>query len=273
MGAAKVSPALIFAGGEPYLSAMATDRSYDYAARYYDAVYETASAARKDAAFYESLAVETGGPVLELGCGTGRVLLPIAAHGLECAGLDASAAMIAQCRAKPGGAALTLAEGRMEAFDFGPRKFALILAAFRVFQHLDTVEQQLACLARVRAHLAPGGAFAFDVFNPIPDYMVRETEPELLGETFLHEGRETKRYISMTRDRFRQLVHVAMRYVESREAGPPLETVVRFTMRWFWRYELEHLLYRAGFSEVTFYGDFDRSPLSPASPAFVVVAR
>lgn len=252
---------------------MATDRFYEHTARYYDAVYETAAAARKDAAFYESLAVETGGPVLELGCGTGRVLLPIAARGLECAGLDASAAMIAQCRAKPGGAALTLKEGRMEDFDFGPRKFALIFAAFRVFQHLDTVEQQLACLARVRAHLAPGGFFAFDVFNPKPESILREVEPEVLGETFLHEGREAKRYVAVTRDPFRQILQLTMRYVESREAGPPLETVVRFTMRWFWRYELEHLLRRAGFSEVTIYGDFDRSLLGPTSPAFVVVAR
>lgn len=252
---------------------MGTNQLYEYTARYYDAVYEAAATARKDAAFYEALAVEIGGPVLELGCGTGRVLLTIAARGLACAGIDASASMIAQCRGKPGAAALTLAEGRMEDFDLGGRRFALIFAAFRVFQHLDTVEQQLACLACVRAHLAPGGAFAFDLFNPNPDTMARAVEPEVLDETFRYEGRETKRYISAIRDRWQQIIHLTMRYVESRDPEPPIETVVRFTMRWFWCYELEHLLRCAGFTEVTIYGDFDRSPVGATSPAFVVVTR
>lgn len=252
---------------------MSTDPAYEDTARYYDAAYETTGASRADAAFYEALAVASGGPVLELGCGTGRVLLPIAARGLVCAGVDASPAMLDQFRRKPGAATVALAEARMESFDLGGRRFALIFSAFRAFQHLDTVEQQLACLTRVRAHLAPGGAFAFDVFNPKPGSIAREVEPEAQGFVFTLEGRTVKRFVSAARDPVAQLVHVTMRYVEAREAGPPLESIVRFTMRWFWRYELEHLLHRAGFGQVTFYGDFDRSPVGPASPALVVVAR
>jgi len=252
---------------------MSTDQSYEDSARYYDGAYGAVKTLGPDAAFYQSLAVECGGPVLELGCGTGRVLLPIAAQSLACTGVDASPAMLEQFRRKPGATAATLAEARMESFDLGGRKFALIFSAFRAFQHLDTVEQQLACLARVRAHLAPGGAFAFDVFNPKLENLARDADPEVLDLTFQHEGREVKRYATVSRDRVRQVIHVTMRYVEAMAAGPAKETTVHFTMRWFWRYELEHLLHRAGFTDVTIYGDFDRSPVGPNSPAYVVIAR
>jgi ubiquinone/menaquinone biosynthesis C-methylase UbiE len=252
---------------------MSTTESYEYTARFYDSAYGAMSAARADTAFYVKLAAECGGPVLELGCGTGRTLLPIAAAGLACTGLDLSPAMLEQFRRKPGAAAVTLTCGRMENFDLGGQRFRLIFSAFRSFQHLDTVEEQLACLARVRAHLAPGGMFAFDVFNPKLENMAKDSDPEALDLDFTYEGRNVKRYVTITRDRVAQLIHLTMRYVEETGAGPAKETIVKFSMRWFWRYELEHLLHRAGFTDVTLYGDFDRSPVSRTSPAFVVLAR
>jgi SAM-dependent methyltransferase len=226
-----------------------------------------------DVAFYKALAVAGGGPVLELGCGTGRVLLPIAATGLPCTGIDASPAMLDELRRKPGGADVTLACARMEAFDLPGRRFTLIYSAFRAFQHLDTVEQQLACLARVRAHLAPGGVFAFDVFNPRLDLLAAETRPEENDLTFHQGDREVRRLVAVRNDRVHQLSHVTMRYIESGGGAATEETAVAFTMRWFWRFELEHLLHRAGFREMTIFGDFDRSEVGPASPAYVVVAR
>ena len=251
---------------------MSTTQSYEYTARFYDSAYSTASTVRADVAFYEDLAVACGGPVLELGCGTGRTLLPIAARGLACTGVDLSPAMLEQLRHKPGAAAIALSCARMESFDLAGQRFPLIFSAFRAFQHLDTVEQQLACLARVRAHLAPGGLFAFDVFNPKLENMAKDGEPEVLELTFTHEGRTVQRFMTATRDRVGQLLHLTMRYVEETGAGPK-ETIVAFSMRWFWRYELDHLLYRAGFTDVVIYGDFDRSPVSRSSPAFVVLAR
>ncbi len=250
-----------------------TDQSYEYSARYYDGAYQVKADLGPDALFYKALAVECGGPVLELGCGTGRVLLPIAAQGIACTGVDASPAMLARLRQKPGASAVTLACARMESFDLPGQKFPLIFSAFRAFQHLDTVDHQLACLARARAHLAPGGALAFDVFSPKLENMARDADPEALDLSFVHEGRPVQRFVTVTRDRVAQLLHLAMRYVETVESGPPLETKVHFTMRWFWRYELEHLLHRAGFTDVKIHGDFDRSPVTRTSPAFVVIAR
>ena len=252
---------------------MSTTESYEYTARYYDAAYGELSKQRADMAFYESLAVECGGPVLELGWGTGRALLPIEARGIACTGVDLSPAMLEQFRRKPGAAAVTLVCAHMESFDLGARRFPLIFSAFRAFQHLDTVEQQLACLARVRAHLAPGGLFAFDVFNPSLERMALDSEPEVLDLSFAYEGRPTKRYVSATRNRVNQLIRITMRYVEETGPGPARESIVHLSMRWFWRFELEHLLHRAGFTEVTIHGDFDRSPVGRTSPAFVVLAR
>ena len=123
-------------------------------ARNYDALYGVMRDPSGDAAFYRALAEESGGPVLELGCGTGRVLLPIAALGIPCVGVDASPAMLAALRAKNPPPNLELVEGRMETFDLGARRFRLVTAPFRAFLHLLDMPSQLAALANIRQ--APG---------------------------------------------------------------------------------------------------------------------
>src|SRR5215467_10175690 len=119
----------------------------------YDASSSRLRASSGDAAFYLDLARRARGPVLELGCGTGRVLLPIAREGIECTGLDASRSMLARLRASRPPKSLRLVFGRMQDFSIPKKRFALIYSAFRAFQHLLTVEDQLACLAAVRRHL------------------------------------------------------------------------------------------------------------------------
>jgi SAM-dependent methyltransferase len=251
------------------------DRDYGEAtARFYDAAYErSAQLDGRDVAFYRALAHEGGGPVLELGCGTGRVLLEIAALGFPCTGLDASQHMLARLRAKSTYPNLRLVRAPMQAFDLPGERFGLIYSAFRAFQHLYTVEDQLACLACVRRHLAPGGRFAFDVFAPRPARTALLEEPEAADLRFAHEGEEVVRYATVTRDPVAQILSVHFRYERSRDGRVVGNEHASFRMRWFWRYELEHLMARAGFSEVRIHGDFDRSPVSAESPAFVVVAR
>ena len=137
------------------------------------------------------------------------------------------------------------------------------------------MDDQLACLTRVRAHLAPGGVFAFDVFNPRLDRIALDDEPEAQDLVFTLDGRAMRRFTRIARDRATQLMQVTMRYVaEASAAGRSSEeTRVTFSMRWFWRYELEDLLHRAGFTQVEMFGDFDRRPIRRDSPAFLVVAR
>ena len=125
----------------------------DELAEIYDAVY----ADRDDAGFWTALAPAEGG-TLELACGTGRVLLPLARAGHEVVGLDLSPAMLARCRtrlaAEPAAVRerVRLVQADMTAFDVG-RRFALVTSPFRGFQHLTAVTDQLACLGRCHAHL------------------------------------------------------------------------------------------------------------------------
>lgn len=242
-------------------------------ARYYDAAYATMARLGPDAAFYLKLAREVGAPVLELGCGTGRVLLPIAAEGIPCAGVDSSPAMLAALRAKCPPETLRLAQAPMQSFDLGSERFGLIFSAFRAFQHLHTVEDQLACLACVRRHLTPGGLFAFDVFNPRLDRTAQREEPEAVDLRFELDGDRVARYTSVRRDLANQLVHVHMRYERRRDDREVANEEVDFVMRYFFRYELEHLLARAGFGRITLYGDFGRSPLVADSPDLIFVAQ
>ena len=211
--------------------------------------------------------------MLELACGTGRVLLEIARQGIPCAGVDLSPGMLARLRAKGAPPSLRLVQAPMQRFDLGSDRFALIYSAFRGFQHLYTVEDQLACLACVRRHLAPGGAFAFDVFNPKLGRMGPDEDPEAAGLRFAVDGEEVVRYERVRRDAGTQLLRVRMRYERKRAGGELASEEVEFQMRWFYRYEVEHLLARAGFRDVAVYGDFAKQPFRADSPEIVAVAR
>lgn len=237
-------------------------------ARSYDGAYAVIRDPSGDAAFYLALAKETGGPVLELGCGTGRTLLPIAKEGIECVGLDGSPEMLRIFRDKAPPPNCTLVEGRMETLDLGDRKFRLVTIPFRAFSHLLDVQTQLEVLARIRRHMAEGALLALDVFDPKLDRMAAVSEPEHLAATFQHEGRSVRRYDSVTRDHTRQILHVQFRF----EGPKELTGTAHVQLRWFYRYELEHLLYRAGFIEVMFYGGFDRRPWE-AFGETIVLAR
>ncbi len=108
-----------------------------------------------------------GGAVLELGIGSGRLALPLAARGLEVHGIDASRAMLDRLRAKPGSEALTLVQGDMADLELGAvPPFAVVFAAFNTFFNLSSADAQQRCLARVAALLAPEGVFVLEAFVP-----------------------------------------------------------------------------------------------------------
>lgn len=250
----------------------------DGAVEYYDPTYAALRGNIGDIGFYRALAVRCGAPVLELGCGTGRVLLPIASDGLACTGIDRSEPMLAALRRKAAAAGIPGVRAvcaPMQSFDLPGDRFALVFAAFRGFQHLLTVEDQLACLERVRRHLATGAAFAFDVFAPRFERLDVLEEPEMEDARFRDAaGAEVVRYASIRRDPARQLIHVDFRFAPA--GGTPAATpAARFstTLRYFFRYELEHLLARAGFDRVELYGGFDGRPWDSVSGETVVVAR
>lgn len=233
----------------------------------YDAVNATVRDPSGDRAFYAGLADTCGGPVLEIGCGTGRVLLPIAEAGHEVVGVDPSEAMLAIARRRlPAGA--TLVCGMAESLDLPRRDFALATFPFRSFMHLETPDDQLEALGRVHAHLRPGGWVALDVFEPKLESFAQDVQR---GEmTFTWEGRQVLRKATITRDRVLQHNRVHFDFVDP-ETGEVLGSS-SFVMRWTFRYELEHLLVRAGFTPLRWSSGFDGRPYE-AEGDIVVVAR
>jgi SAM-dependent methyltransferase len=231
---------------------------------------------RADVGFYVEEAKRAGGSVLELGCGTGRILLPIARAGVTIVGLDSSHQMLERCRANLGlepvavQQRVTLQRRDMHDFDLGAT-FALIVAPFRVFQHLTTIDAQLRFLASVGKHLAPRGRFIFDVFNPRFAVLVGAdgAEHEDTPDTRLPDGRTFRRAYRIARVRWVEQVSESelIYYVDGKRY------VQAFEMRWFLPAELQHLLVRAGFRVRQMYGDFARGPLGDGAPEQVVVAE
>jgi ubiquinone/menaquinone biosynthesis C-methylase UbiE len=236
----------------------------------YDAQYALIRDPCGDVAFYAGLAAQTGGPVLELGCGTGRVLLPIARTGIACTGVEPSAEMLRVLRSKQPPDNLTLVQGSMQTLDLPERGFALAYMAFRAFQHLLTIEDQLEALTRIRDHLKPDGLLALDVFEPNLAQIAVAEALDRSQPPFEHEGRMVRRVVEIRRDHVRQVIDVLFRYVEvegERELGAE-----RLPIRWVYRYELEHLLVRTGFEPLRWSSGYDGGPYV-ARGEIVVVAR
>jgi 2-polyprenyl-3-methyl-5-hydroxy-6-metoxy-1,4-benzoquinol methylase len=232
-------------------------------------------AARQDVAFYKEEANVSRGNVLEVGCGTGRILLPIARAGSAITGIDGSKQMLERCRAKLSAepaavqSRVQLAQHDMRDFNLGA-KFTVIIAPFRVVQHLTTIDDQLRFLATVAGHLAPQGRLIFDVFNPRFDLLVGAdgVEREDTPEQRLPDGRTFRRTYRVARVRWMDQVSEAelIHYVDG------TRYVQAFEMRWYLAAELRNLLARAGFQVREFYGDFARGPLVDGCPELVVVS-
>jgi SAM-dependent methyltransferase len=251
---------------------------YPFVAEFYDAVPPYRD--RRDVAFFVEMARQAPGAVLEIGCGTGRVLIPTARAGVEITGLDASSHMLAVCREKlaqepeEAQARVRLARADMRHFELR-RRFELVTVPFRPFQHLLRVEDQLACLASIRRHLAPGGNLILDIFNPSLPHLAGQADfTEVIGEEpefTMPDGRLVHRHHRfVSRDLFNQVQQVELIYEVRRPDGELERLVHRFSMRYLFRFEAEHLLARSGFAVEDVYADYDRSPYGSKNPGELI---
>jgi SAM-dependent methyltransferase len=249
------------------------------------AIYDAIHADRDDASFWQAMAgAAGGGPILELGCGTGRVLVPLARAGYEITGLDLSAQMLEHCRAKlqsePAevGDRARLLAADMTSFDLG-RRFAAIICPFGGFQQLRTAEQQLACLDRCRNHLLAHGTLVLDLPNPDPAPPSHARDEPANGEATAAlvdwtDGRRIRWWVTVIAyDRSLQCNECEVTYEIIEAGGATRRITETISLRYVFRYELEHLLVRAGFRVVALYGDYDGSPFADESPAMIVVAE
>ena len=260
---------------------MKTPEFYDACAAFYDGDYEAAGYDH-DVPFYVELARESGGPVLEMGCGTGRVLLPVARAGLEIAGLDASAAMLARLETRL--AAEPEAVRRRVRLLHGDVRtarvegeFALVTAPFRVVQHLVERADQRAWLRNVARHLRrePPGELVFDVFQP--DYALIAESPTLSVDVEREDpatGRAVRRISRSDHHPESQTFEVGFEWlVEGPDGAERIESSIETVARWFTRPELECLLEIEGYEIVDFWGAFDRTPFGRDSEDQIVRAR
>ncbi len=239
-------------------------------------------AGRADLAFYVELSRSAGGNTLELGCGTGRILIPTAVAGLDIVGLDASIHMLTRCRDKlrqqPADVQdrAQLVCGNIACFEL-KETFNLVTAPFRSFQHLLSVSDQLSCLHCVNRHLPLGGRFIFDVFQVDPrriDNPAYIEESEEFPDVELPDGRKFRRsHRTAAFHRAEQYNDIELIYYLTDPGGRTSRVVDELRFRYFFRYEVEHLLARCGFKVVELFGNFDKSPLANDSPEMIFVAE
>ena len=246
-------------------------------------------------AFYTALAQETGGPALEIACGTGRVSIPIARLGFSVTGLDIVPGMLALARSKSAGLPARWVEGDARAFDLGER-FRLIFMTGNAFQAFLTRADQEALLDRVCAHLHDQGVFAFETRNP--RWATRETRDaeadwQAIGqhgqaglfanlETRAAEedwrtytdssGRDVRVSKTQRYDHVAQILHWTT-YRRWRASDQDHTTITRIAVRYTFPQELAALLYYNGFNIVRQYGDWNLEPLTAASTSIIVVCR
>ena len=250
---------------------------YGFVAEFYDHVvlYQD----RKDVAFFVEAAKESGGPVLEIGCGTGRVLIPIAQAGMKIVGIDLSPNMLRVCRerllheSKEVQSNVRLVQSDMRDFELS-QAFTLVTIPFRPFQHLTTVEDQRACLECIHRHLVEDGRLILDLFNPSLNMLVEVDVGQEFGEepefTVPDGRRVTRRFKFVSKDFFNQINHVEMFYYITHPDGRKERLMHAFPMRYLFRFEAEHLLERCGFQVEHLYADYDKNPYGSKYPGELI---
>jgi SAM-dependent methyltransferase len=199
------------------------------------------------AAFLAGLAGE--GPALELGIGTGRVALPLAAHGVEVHGVDASEAMIAKLRAKPGGADIPVTVTDMASLDDVGGDYSLVYVLFNTFFAVLTQDDQVRCFEQVAERLRPGGSFVVQAFAPDPN-LLRQASQVIVRDV----GTDRVHLIATTRDLLGQMVSSTHVIIDGQ--GTRLYPVV---LRYAWPSELDLMARIAGLRLDERWGDWARA--------------
>lgn len=225
-----------------------------------------------DGSFFLDFAKRLDGPVLELGCGTGRVTIPLAQNGVDITGLDVVPVMLERAKQKAGTLPIqwVIADGR--AFQLN-RSFRLIFETGSVFQHILTRPDQEAFLAQVRKHLESDGRFIANLVFP---HLERLTSVETEKEWFTYEnyaGQEVRVSGTEHYDPIQQVkIETAYRrWVDNK--GQKILKIAPLSLRYTFPQEMEALLHYNGFQVLEKFGDWDSSPLTGTSRNMIFVCK
>jgi SAM-dependent methyltransferase len=247
---------------------------FDRFARLYDWEHDPY---RADVDVVVALARRTGGPVLELACGTGRLLAPLASAGLAVTGVDSSETMLRRATERLArlGLSAELVEQRMDHLQLAPATFRTIVCGLDSFGLLLKRADQASALRAARAHISHDGRLVLDLAN---GNLRGANEPP---EELLHDitapdpetGRPVTKFVLRRPNAAEQFDDLLMFYDEQDERGFLKRTTVEVRLRWFTRNELELLLQSCGWEIDELYGNYDLESFGPSSDRLLIVAR
>lgn len=255
--------------------------SYSVTAKYYDGAY-AAKQDLVDLPFYLDLAQQSAGPILEIACGTGRVLLTIARKGIEIHGVDNSLPMLEILKKalarEPQDVRerVTLHEGDMRDFRLGAR-YPLVIIPFRPMQHMHTIQDQVSALTTAALHLSESGILAFDVFYPKFDVITTKMGEEVL-EFEWNPGNDSaevvRRYFRKESvDKINQIFYFTFIYRTFRAGELILEETEAFKLSYFTYPHLRALFLLAGLEIAAEYGSFAKAPLDNNAEQMIFLLR
>ena len=227
---------------------------------------------KDDIPFYLKMVKEFGDPVLELACGTGRITLPLAEEGIDIIGLDISEGMLDQAKKKAQEKNLKIEFIKDDCRTFKlDRKFKLIFIPFNSFAHIHDLESAENLFTRVKEHLTKDGRFIIDIFNPNPEFMVRD--PNEKKKVFeypdpYHEGNVVI-YETIVYDKINQINRIKWYYT----MADGKETVEELNMRIYYPLEIQVLLKYNGLKIEKIYVNFDCSEFNNESPKQLIICK
>lgn len=234
---------------------------------------------RDDIDLLLSFADIVGGPILEMGCGSGRILLPLAGAGHDVTGVDRSAVMLERARAatREGAFAgsIRFMQGSMTEAGSAPGgPFGLVIFSLNALMHLPTVAEQRAALEAAMRALDPKGQLIIDSMNPTPDHLSSlGSAPILEGSWELRDGSTVDKWAHRHVHPPTQTIDTLLWYDTVEPDGTLQRKRSRFPLRYIHPAELELMLELAGFSEVRMYGSYDMDPLDDESERLFVTAE
>jgi len=249
---------------------------FDRFAPFYDADYRDYT---DDIELIGLLAAEAGDPILELGCGTGRLLAPLAAAGHALTGIDISPALLAIAQHKLAAAGLSprvrLIEADLRTFVLDRHDFGFAFCTSNTLMHLDTAADQREALHNVYDHLRAGGQLLIDLFNPdVARLTAANGLMELAGQWVdEHTGAQVLKWCVRTVDWAQQIQETLFLYEETLPNGQSRRTACPFTLRFLWANEAELMLRLAGFAVEAVWGDFEGGDYDAASDHIILLAN
>lgn len=240
-------------------------------ARFYDTVYHNIRDSVDNEYFQNEIKL-TGGKVLEIGVGTGRLFINALNLGADIYGIDVSKTMLDvlyKKLLKEQHYRISLQNIIDFVFDF---KFDLIIAPFRVMMHLLEKEDQIKAIDNIYNHLNSKGRFIFDTFIPDLNQLINGVKYQMDFEGEYDSGQKIRRFVSTSPDLINQLIHVnfKMEWEENNELKYD-EWVL--PLRYFFRYEMEHLIERSKFKKYKIYGDYQKNDLNNESKDFIAICQ